>query len=67
MLIWICIYIYVAKYNLLGPLLKYVQLRILGIRWAVVAHTFNPSTLEAVAGESLLVQGQPSLQELVPG
>jgi hypothetical protein len=28
----------------------------------VVAHAFNPSTWEAEAGGSLLVQGQPSLQ-----
>jgi hypothetical protein len=29
--------------------------------WVVVAHAFNPSTLEAEAG-SLWVQGQPGLQ-----
>ena len=34
---------------------------------AVVAHTFNPSTQEAEAGESLWVQGQPGLQKWVPG
>ena len=28
----------------------------------VVAHTFNPSSQEAEAGGSLLVQGQPGLQ-----
>ena len=28
----------------------------------MVAHTFNPSTWEAGAGESLLSQGQPGLQ-----
>ena len=30
--------------------------------WAIVAHTFNPSTCEAEAGGSLLVQCQPGLQ-----
>ena len=34
---------------------------------AMVAYAFNPSTWEAEAGESLRVQGQPGLQELVPG
>ena len=33
----------------------------------MVAHTFNPSTREAVAGGSLWVWGQSGLQELVPG
>ena len=28
----------------------------------MVAHTFNSSTQEAVAGESLWIQGQPGLQ-----
>ena len=32
-----------------------------------VVHTFNPSTWEAEASESLLVQGHPGLQELVLG
>ena len=35
--------------------------------WAVVAHAFNPSTWEAKASRSLWVQGQPGLQQLVPG
>ena len=30
-------------------------------------HAFNPSTWEAETGGSLGVQGQPGLQELVPG
>ena len=30
-------------------------------------HAFNPNTGEAGAGKSLCVQGQPDLQELVPG
>ena len=34
---------------------------------AVVAHAFNPSTLEAEIGKSLSAQGQPGLQVLVPG
>ena len=32
----------------------------------MVVHAFNPSTQEAEAGGSLLLQGQPGLQELVP-
>ena len=32
----------------------------------MVAHTFNPSTPVAEAEESLGVQGQPGIQELVP-
>ena len=35
--------------------------------WAMVVHSFNSSTREAGAGGYLLVQGQPGLQELVPG
>ena len=30
--------------------------------WAVVAHSFNPSTWEAEASPSLCIQGQPGLQ-----
>lgn len=30
-------------------------------QWDVVAHTWDPSTQEAKAGESLGVQGQPDL------
>ena len=33
----------------------------------VVAHAFNPSTQKAETGESLWVQDQPGLQELVSG
>ena len=33
----------------------------------MVVHDFNPGTQEAEAGESLGIQGQPGLQELVPG
>ena len=36
-------------------------------RRAVVVHAFNSSTQEAEASESLRVQNQPGLQELVPG
>ena len=32
-----------------------------------MVHTINPKTLEAEIDRSLSVQGQPSLQELVPG
>ena len=35
--------------------------------WAIVVHTFNPSTQEAEAGGSLWVRGQPGLQKLIPG
>ena len=34
----------------------------------MVAHTFTPNTLDAEAGGSLCIQGQPALQSgLVPG
>ena len=33
----------------------------------VVAHTFNPSTHKAEAGETLMVPGNSSLQELISG
>ena len=35
------------------------------LSWAVVVHTFNPSTQEAEACGSLWIRGQPGLQEIV--
>ena len=43
------------------------NIRLAIITWALVVQAFNPRTLEAEAGGSLWVWGQPGLQELVLG